>query len=124
MNRYPSGSYFSTDRLRYTMFLIFTVSALMSGCYTDRKKSPATIEFVVVFRPDVPVEKASSILYEREFIFHEGSDSSRGKKYISETGPKFIVQVPKEKVETFHMQMKAIPQIYEIYQPDWNINKD
>ena len=106
------------------MFFLITASVLTTGCFTDRKKSPATIELVVVFKPDVPVEKASSILFEKEFIFHEGMDSSKGKQYYRETGPKFIVQVPKEKIETFHLQMKNIPQIYEIYQPDWTMNKD
>jgi len=73
----------------------------------------------VVFKPDVPVEKASSILYEKEYIFHEGSDNSKGEQYYKQTGPKFIVQVPKDRLETFHLDLKDVPQIYEIYQPDW-----
>lgn len=120
-NKYLSGIY-----SRIILFqIIFFISALFTaGCYTDKKISTTTAEMVVVFKLDIPVEKANSILFEREYIFHAGMDNSKGKKYFRETGPKFIVQVPKEKIEQFSLEMKGIPQIFEVYQADWTINKD
>ncbi len=105
-------------------FIVIFTAILTTGCYTDKKISPASVEMIVVFKIDVPVEKASSILFEKEYIFHEGIDSSKGKKYYQETGPKYIVQVPKDKLAAFNLEMKSIPQIYEIYQADWTISKD
>jgi len=118
---YLSNSY--RQIIIYQIILILT-AALVSGCYTAKKNSSTDIEMVVVFKIDVPIEKASSLLFEKEYIFHTGMDNSKGKKYSQETGPKYIVQVPKDKIDAFNLDMKSIPQIYEIYQADWSINKD
>ncbi|HPS86554.1 MAG TPA: hypothetical protein PLY36_07405 [Spirochaetota bacterium] len=121
-----NSCYFSGTYSRIILLqLIFIIAALLAtACYTDKKISTTTLEMIVIFKADVPVEKANSILFEKEYIYHEGMDSSKGKKYFQETGPKFIVQVPKDKVETFNLEMKNIPQIYEIYQADWTETKD
>jgi hypothetical protein len=116
-----SGTY---SRIILLQFIVIISSLFMTGCYTDKKSSTTAVEMVVVFKSEVPVEKANSILFEREYIFSEGMDSSKGKKYSQETGPKFIVQVPKDKIAAFKIEMKNIPQIYEIYEADWTINKD
>jgi len=105
-------------------FVIIISAILLTGCWADKKINPSTVDMIVVFKSDVPMEKASSILFEKDFIFHEGSDSSKGKQYFKDTGPKYIVIVPKDKIETFNLEMKNIPQIYEIYQADWTVNKD
>lgn len=108
-----------------TCILLLAVSfSILSGCYTDKKIAPGVVEMIVVFKNDVPIAKASSLLFEREYIFHEGMDGSRDKKYINRTGPKYIVQVPKEKITQFNLEMKGIAQIYEVYQADWTINKN
>ncbi len=114
----------TNSRIILLQIVIFISALFIAGCYTDKKVSGTGIEMVVVFKLEVPVEKANSILFEKEYIYREGMDSSKGKKYFRETGPKFIVQVPKEKMEQFSLEMKGIPQIYEIYQADWTINKD
>lgn len=119
--KYLSGTY---SRIILLQIVLFISAMLISGCYTDKKISTTSIEMVVVFKLDVPVEKANSILFEREYIFRSGMDKSRGKKYAHETGPKFIVQVPKEKIEQFNQEMKSIPQIFEVYRADWTVNND
>ena len=111
-------------RIILLQFIIVISAFFMTGCYTDKKVSPAEVDMVVVFKIDVPIEKASSILFEKEYIFHEGMDSSKGKQYFLKTGPKFIVKVPDHKIEAFHYEMKNIPQIYEIYQADYTVSKD
>jgi len=105
-------------------FLLIITALLVSACYTDKKITPGISEMVVVFKKDIPVEQATSILFEKDYPFQEGMDSSKGKLYFKETGPKFIVQVPHEKVPDFRLEMKNIPQIYEVYQADRTINKD
>lgn len=124
MNRYKTPRTCLRNSL-LSLIMFLTIAAFYSSaCYTDKKKSSTSIEVMVVFKLDVPVEKASSILFEKEYIFHSGTDNSKAADYMKNTGPKFIVQVPGEKVETFYLQMKNIPQIYEIYMPDWKPGKD
>ena len=119
--KYLSGTY---SRIILLQILFFISALLITGCYVDKKTSSTAIEMVVVFKTEIPVEKANSILYEKEYIFHAGSDNSKGKKYSQETGPAFIVQVPKEKIEQFNLEMKTIPQIYEVYRADWTAKKN
>ncbi len=112
--------------IRITLFHVMLLSAVFSaaGCFIDKKVSTSAIDMVVVFNKDVPIEKSSSIMFEHEYIFVEGMDSSKGKKYFQETGPKYIVKVSKEKIDVFIAEMKVIPQIYEIYRADYSITKD
>jgi len=112
--------------IRITLFYIVLLSAVFSaaGCFIDKKVSTSAIDMIVVFNKDVPIEKSSSIMFEHEYIFVEGTDSSKGKTYFQESGPKYIVKVPKEKIDVFIAEMKVIPQIYEIYRADYSITKD
>ena len=120
------NKYLSRTSSRITLFpiVLFTAAILITGCYADKKISTTTIDMVVVFNKNVPIEKASSIMFEHEYIFLEGMDSSKGKRYFQETGPKYIVKVPKEKIEAFNSEMKTITQIYEIYRADYSVTKD
>lgn len=104
--------------------LFIALSLSIAGCFADKKSSSSSIEMIVVFNKDVQVEKANSIMFEKGYIFREGSDSSKGKRYFIETGPKFIVAVPKDKLDLFADEMKGIPQIFEVYRADWRVNKD
>jgi hypothetical protein len=104
--------------------VIIITALILTGCYTDKKISSTSIDIVVVFNKDIPIAKASSILFEKEYFFYEGSDRSKGKKYFHETGPKYIVKVPNEKIGEFNAEMKTIAQIYEIYPADYSNNKD
>lgn len=102
------------------LFIAVTVISvsLTSACYMDKKSSAGTVDMVVVFKADVPIEKASSILFEHEYIFYEGTDNRKGKKYFAETGPEYTVKVPREKIPAFNNDMKKILQIYEIYEAE------
>jgi len=100
------------------------ISVILTGCYFTQKDTSPTIDMIVVFKKNVPVEKANSILFEKAYIFYEGMDSSKGKQYFQKTGPKYIVKVPPEKVTAFSDEMKNIFQVYEVYRADWTIEKD
>lgn len=82
-------------------------------------------ELIVVFKKDITIEDAAMKLDEFYIQHRQGMDSSRGKAYFYETGPKFIVtfDTHNEK-ETFIANCQQLPGIYEIYIPNWDINKD
>jgi len=53
-------------------------------------------------------------------------DSSRGKIYFYSTGPKYIVTF-KDEDQKYSFERKNyffLPEIHEIYEPDWDIQKD
>ncbi len=124
MKTYTNHLHSASSILIILMSGLIIPMVFMTGCYMDKKTSPSAVDMVVVFKIDVPIEKASSILFEQEYIYHEGMDNSRDKKYSGETGPKYIVKVPKEKITLFNLEMKKFPQIYEVYQADWTKRKD
>ncbi|MDO9399166.1 MAG: hypothetical protein Q7T79_00550 [bacterium] len=84
------------------------------------------VELVVVFKKDITFKKADEIMKQAGFTYRQGSDSSRGKMYSQLTGPKFILKFPANKyIDIFRAESyRDIPEIYEIYQADWNIIKD
>ncbi len=99
-------------------FIVISSVLMMTGCYTDKKTSTGTIDIIVIFKIDVPVEKANSILFEKEYIFTEGIGSSKDKNHSLNSGHKYIVQVPKDRVTAFIVEMKNIPQVNEVYQAE------
>lgn len=105
-----------------SFFIIITTA--VPGCYLTTKDTSPTVDMVVVFKKNVPVEKADSILFEKGYIFYEGMDSSKGKQYYLRTGPKFIVKVPPEKVTVFSEEVENINQVFEVYRADWTKEKD
>lgn len=107
-----------------TCSLFVITSLIFTGCYLTKKDTSPTVDMIVVFKKNVPVEKANSILFEKGYIFYEGMDSSKGKQYYLTTGPKYIVKVPPEKVAAFIDETKNIFQVYEVYRADWTIEKD
>ena len=62
--KYLSGTY---SRIILLQIVIFISALFIAGCYTDKKVSGTGIEMVVVFKLEVPVEKANSILFEKDF---------------------------------------------------------
>jgi hypothetical protein len=104
--------------------LFLTIMLILPGCYFTQKDTSPTIDMIVVFKKNVQVEKANSILFEKGYIFFEGTDSSKGKAYFQNTGPKYIVKVPPDKITSFSEEMKNIFQVYEVYRADWTIEKD
>jgi hypothetical protein len=103
---------------------IFLTAFILTGCYTDKKISSASIDMIVVFNKDIPVAKASSIMFESEYIFSDVTNSKMIKTPLQETGPGYIVKVPKDKIDDFNTKMKSIPHVYEVYRADYYASKD
>lgn len=52
-------------------------------------------------------------------------DSSTGKIYFYNTGPKFILTFETdEEKNKFESKYQDLKEVHEIYTPDWNIRKD
>ena len=84
------------------------------------------IELIVVFKKDVTLDEADSMLKNSEVgSYRKGMDSSRGKIYFYSTGPKFILtfDTAQEK-EKFMSDNKGAAIIHEMYTPDWTKRKD
>lgn len=82
-----------------------------------------SIELIVVFKKEIDLTKANEILHQFKFPYRQGM-SSRGKHYFYKTGPKFIVTLPVNKNAAFLENCKNIPEIFEVFEPDWEILKD
>lgn len=83
------------------------------------------IEAVVVFRKEVPLASAQAVLRNQNLPHREGMDSSRGRIYFYKTGPKFLVTFQSEgERDELMRRMKNESTIFEIYIPDWDIQKD
>jgi hypothetical protein len=97
---------------------VVITALIITGCYTDKKISSNSIDMVVVFNKDVPIAKASSIMFESGYAFSDVTRNRMVKTPLRETGPRYIVKVSKDKFDEFSIEMKNIPHIYEIYRAD------
>lgn len=97
---------------------VVITALIITGCYTDKKISSTTIDMVVVFNKDVPIAKASSIMFESGYSFSDTTKNRMTKIPLRETGPMYNVKVSKDKIEEFSSEMKSIPHIYEVYRAD------
>jgi hypothetical protein len=89
------------------------------------RKHSDKIELIVVFKKDIELEKAEDILNNAGANHRQGMDSSRGKLYFYSTGPKFILTFEAEQHrEKFASDYENLPEIHEIYTPDWTKCKD
>ncbi|OQP53514.1 hypothetical protein [Niastella populi] len=83
------------------------------------------LELVVVFKKNIELVNAKEILDNGKVICREGMDSGRGKLYYYRTGPKFILTFEKEAdKQRILTQFEALPEIHEVYTPDWDKCKD
>ncbi|HEY5370763.1 MAG TPA: hypothetical protein VIJ75_17390 [Hanamia sp.] len=83
------------------------------------------IELILVFKKEIGLRKAQNILKEIGAKYREGMDSSRGKKYFYNTGPKFILTFETaEEKNKFESKYQGLTEVHEIYAPDWGIQKD
>ncbi|MCU0447320.1 MAG: hypothetical protein MUE85_20685 [Microscillaceae bacterium] len=80
---------------------------------------------VVVFKKEILEKTTQQWMNETGYYFYSGADSSKGKVYHSKTGQKYHIIFPNEAEKTqFLNKYQASPQIYEIYEPNWNLFKD
>ena len=83
------------------------------------------IELVVVFKQEIELDNAVSILQHTGISYRKGMDSSKGKIYFYKTGSKFILTFETEqRKDAFIAEYENKKEIYEIYAPDWSITKD
>ena len=84
-----------------------------------------TLELIIVFIKGTGVRNAQRFLDKTGIAYRQGMDSSRGKLYFYNTGPKFILtfanQSEKQKFITDYQNLKDI---HELYTPDWTTKKD
>ncbi len=89
------------------------------------KKDPVLdSELVIVFKKEISNTAAKQIMNRIGNDYRPGMDSSRGKTYFYKTGPKFIVNIDRDRKSSEISRLKKINEVYEVYEPDWKIQKD
>ncbi len=83
-------------------------------------------ELIVVFKKDVSDERTLEIINSFGVKYRKGMDSSKGKIYFYSTGEKYILtfatEEEKDKFSWKHHQFML--EIHQIYEPDWDKQKD
>ncbi|WP_276480138.1 hypothetical protein [Paraflavitalea pollutisoli] len=83
------------------------------------------IELIVVFKKDISESAAEEKLTNTGSAYRSGMDSSRGKLYFYSTGPKFILTLVTEMERSkVTRALEGMPEIHEVYTPDWTKCKD
>lgn len=82
------------------------------------------IELVVVFRKKVSVDRAVRVMSVQGYPYRKGRDSSRGKIYVSKTGPAFLVTVETRAEQEFIRRVGRRFSVHEVYRADWSKCKD
>ena len=83
------------------------------------------IELVIVFKKEIEMDNAKAILDVAKINYRKGMDSSKGKIYFYNTGPKFILTfTTTQQRDEFMAAFKGKKEVHEIYRPDWSITKD
>lgn len=101
-------------------FLLFWV---LSG--EKAKKDPSShSELIVVFRKEISESESRRIMESTGNPYSFGADSSRGKAYFYGTGPKYIMHIGRAQKSAELFRLKNMDEICEVYEPDWNIQKD
>lgn len=84
------------------------------------------IELIVVFKKSVSEETSEEIIKSFNIPYRKGMDSSKGKIYFYATGSKYILTFKdadhKSDFQKNRYQFKT--EIHQIYEPDWDIQKD
>jgi hypothetical protein len=83
-------------------------------------------QLVIVFKNNITEEQAIEKVTSWNVEFKQGMDSSRGKIYFYATGEKFILTFNNDdELTAFKMnRYQFLPEIHEIYTPDWDKQKD
>jgi len=83
-------------------------------------------ELIIVFKKNVHEDESERIMKSWNVKYRSGMDSSRGKIYFYATGEKYIVTFDDDddKMKFRYNQYQFLPQIHQIYEPDWDIQKD
>ena len=107
------------------MIVLFGLFKVNSTSAQNTNTKTEKIELIVVFEKNIELPGALKILDKSGIKYREGMDSSKGKIYFYNTGPKFILTFKTQKgKEDFTTSHQKTGEIYEIYTPDWSIQKD
>lgn len=83
------------------------------------------MELILVFKKDIGLRNAKIFLKKTMIKYREGMDSSKGKIYFYNTGPKYILTFETESEKNkFEREYQNSKEIYEMYTPNWEIRKD
>jgi len=84
------------------------------------------LELIIVFKKDVSEEKEQEILQSFGVKFRSGMDSSKGKIYFYSTGGKYILTFNDDdaKLDFMRKGYQFMLEIHQIYEPNWDIQKD
>jgi hypothetical protein len=108
------------------IFLISAEAESRNAATLNKAKSAKRklMDYIVVFKKDVSPEAAQQIMKKSGHPHKSGIDSSRGKVYFYNTGPKFILQSEEKNFEALKKYFSSFSEIHEIYVADWKIKKD
>lgn len=83
-------------------------------------------ELIIVFKKNVSDEEAEKLMKSFGSSYRKGMDSSKGKIYFYNTGPKYILtfETPEKKSDFKTNYYHFLPEIHQIYEPNWDIHKD
>ncbi len=88
-------------------------------------KIRVTSSLIVVFKKETEESIAEKIMEASDYPFWKGMDSSKGKIYFYKTGNKYHILFPSElEKDSFKKKFEVKSEIYEIYQPNWESQKD
>lgn len=109
---------------RRYLFIAFVSAFAWPLLAFEHDKFPVLRELAVTFKLKARKREAEDVLKAYNLPFREGADSSRGKLYYYNTGPKFILHVPKDRLGEVTADLKKHPLVFEVYEPDWTKQKD
>lgn len=83
-------------------------------------------ELIVVFKKNVPEDQSIEMVTSWNVEFRSGMDSSKGRIYFTSTGKKYILTFnTEEELDAFEMNdYQFLPEIHQIYTPNWDRQKD
>ncbi|HEY5824272.1 MAG TPA: hypothetical protein VIT44_07905 [Cyclobacteriaceae bacterium] len=83
-------------------------------------------ELIVVFKKDVSEEKELEIIQSFGIKYRKGMDSSKGRIYFYATGGKYILTFDGDEAQLDFMRKghQFMLEIHQIYEPNWDIQKD
>ena len=88
-----------------------------------KSKNP---ELIVVFKKNIAEDESERIMQSWNVNYRSGMDSSKGKIYFYATGEKYVITFENDddKMKFQLNRYQFLPEVHQIYEPDWDIQKD
>jgi len=83
-------------------------------------------ELIIVFKKNITEEESEKIMQSWNVKYRTGMDSSKGKIYFYATGEKYVVTFGNDddKMKFQLNRYQFLPEVHQIYEPDWDVQKD